>query len=152
MAAITSAILAGAGLAATGVGMAQQQSAAKYNEDLAEIEGEVQQRAIEDEASRLADNQKELKASQRVAIAAGGGGSQQTQSLMLLADQANKMQLDQIELKRTGDVAGSRAKSRSLLAQMQGKEALLSGIGSLAKQGYSAYGAYQSTRSTTGED
>ena len=148
MAALTATLLAGVGLATTGLGMAQQQSTADYNADLANIQGDAAKRAADEEAVRLSERQQELKASQRVAIAAGGGGSQQTQSLMLLAEQANKMQLDQIEVRRQGDIAQSQSRSRSLLYKGQGKEALLSGIGSMATQGYGAYQAYSAGRST----
>ncbi len=148
MAAVTSALIGAAGLAATGVGMAQQQSAADYNEKLAVLEGQQQEKAMDAEARRLSESQRELKASQRVALAAGGAGSGQEQPLMLLADQANKMQLDQIELSRRGDIARSKGKSRSLLAKMQGQEALIGGVSDIARQGYGLYKGYKGTRST----
>jgi hypothetical protein len=135
----TSIILGAAGLASTGIGMAQQQTESDYNADLAELEGREQKEAMDSEARRLSEQQQELKASQRVTLAAGGAGSQQTQPLMLLADQANKMQLDQIEMRRQGRTAQSRGRSRSLIERMRGKQKLLSGTGSMIRQGYGVY-------------
>lgn len=144
--AVGTALLLG-GMAMQGVGMYQKKSMSDYNARLAEIEGARQERAADEEARMLADEQRELRASQRVALAAGGAGSMQEQPLMLLADQANKMQLDQIEIRRRGDIARSRARSRSLLQKMQGREAMLSGTGKLLGMGYSGYQAWKGTQS-----
>lgn len=149
MAAVTAGILAAASLGATGYGMMQQKEEADYNAELAERAGQEQQEALESEARRLSDEQRDLKATQRVALAAGGGGSQQAQPLMLLADQANKMQQDQSELFRQGRLAKSRGKSQSLLYDMQGKERLISGAARMAGQGYGLYQGFRANRSTT---
>lgn len=137
-----------AGLAASGAGMARQQTASNYNANLAELEGEQQKDAIAEENERLVDDQRQLRASQRVALATSGADISQTQPLMLLADQANKMSLDRLELQRRGNIAQSRGQSKSLLYKLQGRENLASGIGGLAKSGYNVYQGYKARKST----
>lgn len=115
----------------------QQQRMEEYNAEVAEAQGRAESAAIEAEAGRLADEQREEKATQRVMTAQAGGGLASGQNIMILAEQAQKMQMDQLELQRQSDIAVQRGESQSLLAKERGKQALIAGIGQSVQRGAS---------------
>ena len=138
------------GLGATVAGMLASEAEADYNATLARLQGEIEQKAFYEESRRLGEEQRELKASQRVALAAGGAGMGQEQSLMLLGDQANKMQLDQIELRKRGRIAKALGESRSLIAKMKGKERRTKGFAQLSRQTYGLGKEYEEAKTREG--
>lgn len=133
MAAMTAMALAGMGM--QGLGMAQQRQDTKLQQYVAKLEGQTQEEAYERSAEQLGDQQREQRASQRVAMAASGS-SGQTQPLMVLAKEAGRMMSDTIEFRKTGQIARQRARSRSLLIGEAGKQQQLRGAAGLLTSGY----------------
>ena len=151
MGVITSGILAVAGLAASGVGAARASSSANLQASLAEIEGEEQQKALEARAEELAGEQRRQRGASKVALAQGGQ-SDQTQPLLMQAEQMSAMNRSLAEVRRQGDSTLRKSKNLSLLAKNRGKEATLRGVGSMIGQGYKLSSVLNDYRSTTGED
>ena len=60
--------------------------------------------------------------------AQSGGGLSSGQNILVLAEQAQKMQMDQLELQRQQDLALSGAASKASLLKMRGKNAMTSGF------------------------
>lgn len=122
-----------ASLAATGASayadyqQAQAQEAmADYNAKIAEQEAVARQQAIEVEARQLTKAQREMKARQRMSVAARGGLAEGT-DLLSLAEQAREMQMDQLELRRQQDIAGIRGASEAAMQRYKGKQAKYAG-------------------------
>lgn len=103
-----------------------QEAMAEYNAKVAENEALARQQAIEAESRELARGQREMKAQQRMSVAARGGLMAGT-DLMALAQEAKTMQLDQLELQRQQDLAGIRGASEAAMSRMQGKAAAQAG-------------------------
>ncbi len=153
MPAVSSIILGGLAVASAGAGVMGGMAAkkeAEYQADVAEANARAESLAIGAEAERLADEQREIKSQQRVTAAASGGGLSSGQNIMILAEQAQKMQMDQLELQRQQDITLATGKSQAKLLKMQGKNAytasLIGGVvqgGSLGVSAYQSSGAYQ---------
>ena len=123
----TSTLIAG-GLAAASAGAALMQGRAAqkeadYNAEVAEEQARAEELAIGAEAERLADEQREVKAQQRVTAAASGGGLASGQNIMILAEQAQKMQMDQLELQRQQDITTDQGASQASLLRQRGDNA-----------------------------
>lgn len=129
--AVGTAIAIGLGALSAGAsvmgGLAAKKEA-EYAADIAEAQGRAQSLAIGAEAERLAEDQREVKAQQRVTAAQSGGGLSSGQNILVLAEQAQKMQMDQLELQRQQDLALSGAASKASLLKMRGKNAMTSGF------------------------
>jgi hypothetical protein len=113
----------------------QQKEIEDYNARVSLEEGRAQEVAIGAQAERLADEQRETKATQRVRAASAGGGLDSGQNIMILAEEAQKMQMDQLELQRQQQIARTGGKTRSILAEARGKQAMIAGIGQSVSRG-----------------
>ena len=93
---------------------------AQYNANVARVNARSEADAIEFSARRLAKQQRELQAQQRMSVASRGGTLGGTDLLTLL-DQAEQMQLDQLELQRQADIAtiSGEQQARSIIFQGQ---------------------------------
>ena len=112
---------------------------ADYQAQIALQQGRAQELAIGAEAERLADEQREIKAQQRVTAAQSGGGLSSGQNILLLAEQAQKMQMDQLELQRQQDLAVSGASTEASLLRQRGKNAQKASYLSAITSGAGAY-------------
>jgi hypothetical protein len=111
---------------AAGASIMQGRAASKqaeYQADVAEAQGRAESAAIEAESRRLADEQRETKAQQRVVAAQTGGGLSAGQNILALAEEASKMQMDQLELQRQSGIATQGAQTQASLLRAQGKQA-----------------------------
>jgi len=97
---------------------------AEYDAQVALEEGRARALAIGAEGDRLADEQREVRAEQRVRAGASGGGLSASQNIMILAEQAQKMQMDQLELQRQEDIARTGAETEASLARFRGQSLL----------------------------
>ena len=136
------AIAIGLGALAAGSSIMQGRAAqkeAEYNADVVEANARAEELAIGAEAERLADEQREVKAQQRVTAAQSGGGLSAGQNIMVLAEQAQKMQMDQLELQRQQDIVTQRGESQASLLKQQGKAARTAGYLGAITSGAGAY-------------
>ena len=118
---------------------------AQYNANVARVNARSEADAIEFSARRLAKQQRELQAQQRMSVASRGGTLGGTDLLTLL-DQAEQMQLDQLELQRQADIATitgeQKARSTIYQGQQQAQIARAEGRAALAKGVLGAASAY----------
>ena len=147
MSLISALALAAAATSAVAQGQAAKNEA-EYGGKVRLADGKAEELAIGAEAERLADTQREVKAQQRVTAATSGGGLSSGQNIMVLAEQAQRMQMDQLELQRQQDIAHSGAKAEASLLQMRGKNAQTSGYFNAISSGV---GAYSSSGGTFGK-
>ena len=82
-----------------------------------------------------------MKSQQRVTAAASGGGLSSGQNIMILAEEARKMQMDQLELQRQQDLTLAKGKSQAALLKQQGKNANTASILNGVSSGVGAYSA-----------
>ncbi len=115
------------------------QEEADYQAKVALARGKAEELAIGAEADRLADEQREIKGQQRVRAAQAGGGLSSGQNILLLAEQAQRMQMDQLELQRQQDLAVSGASTEASLLKMRGKNAKTGGYLNAITSGAGAY-------------
>ena len=87
---------------------AARQAMARYNSAITMKEAESQKELIQFNARRLSEQQSGLQQEQRMNIAARGGVMGGT-DLLLILDQAERMQMDQLELKREENLTIARA-------------------------------------------
>ena len=124
---------------------------AQYNANVARMNAKSEADSIEFSARRLAKQQREMQAQQRMSVASRGGMIGGTDLLTLL-DQAEQMQLDQLELVRQRDIATIRGdqaaqgaiyqgQQQAAVAKAQGRAAIAQGALGVA----TAYAGYKST-------
>jgi hypothetical protein len=106
----------------------QRQAVSNMNARTIRQEGETSAQAIEESARRLGEDQRGLKATQRMSVASRGGLMGGT-DLLTLADEAEKMQLDQLELMRQRDVTKEKARYSAYLTKFQAKQQARAGFG-----------------------
>mgnify|MGYP003123746585 FL=1 len=125
---------------------------ATYNANVARVNARSEADAIEFSARRLAKQQRELQAQQRMSIASRGGTLGGTDLLMVL-DQAEQMQLDQLELQRQSDIATitgeQQARSIIFQGQQQAQIAKAEGRAAMAKGLLGAASAYSEFKTAT---
>jgi len=95
---------------------------AKYNAKIIEQEGRARDLAMKEQGRRLAEDQRGLKATQRMSVS-GRGGLNSGTDLLTLADEAEKMQLDQLELMRQRDINTKKTRHEAYMTRWQGKQA-----------------------------
>jgi hypothetical protein len=100
----------------------EAEEAAKRNAEIAMMEAEAQADAIQAERRDLIIPQRELKAQQRMSVAGRGGALEGTDLMAMIFD-AEKMQLDQIELLRQRDLALKLGEAGADAASARGKAA-----------------------------
>ena len=109
---------------------------AQYNANVARMNAQSEAAAIEQQTKRLGKQQRELKAQQRMSVASRGGTLGGTDLLTLL-DQAEQMQLDQLESIRQRDIAlisGEQEAQRTIYSgQLQSQVAKAQGRAAMAK-------------------
>ena len=94
---------------------------AKYNARIIEEEGRARDLAMKEQGRRLAEDQRGLKAKQRMSVS-GRGGMNAGTDLLTLADEAEKMQLDQLELMRQRDINTKKTRHEAYMTRWQGKQ------------------------------
>jgi hypothetical protein len=95
---------------------------AEYNANVIGQETLAQQRAISAQARQLATDQRGIKAKQRMSVS-GRGGLNEGTDLLTLADEAEKMQLDQLEMVRQRDIVGIKGREAIIQERERGKAA-----------------------------
>ena len=105
-----------------------RQAVSNRNADIIRQEGESSAAAIGASAERLARDQRGLKAKQRMSVASRGGLMGGT-DLLTLADEAEKMQLDQLELIRQRDITKEKARYSAYLTKFQARQEARAGFG-----------------------
>lgn len=105
-----------------------RQAVSNRNADIIRQEGEASAAAIEASAGRLATDQRGMKAKQRMSVASRGGLMGGT-DLLTLADEAEKMQLDQLEMVRQRDITKNKADYAAYLMKFEAKQAARAGFG-----------------------
>jgi membrane-bound lytic murein transglycosylase B len=106
---------------------------AKYNAKIIEQEGRARDLAMKEQGRRLAQDQRGLKATQRMSVA-GRGGLESGTDLLTLADEAEKMQLDQLELMRQREINTRKTRHEAYMTKWQGKQRLHDGLRLLDSQ------------------
>jgi hypothetical protein len=99
-----------------------REAQAKYNAKMVLEEARVADLAMKEQGRQLAESQRDLKAKQRMSVS-GRGGLMGGTDLMTIADQAEKMQLDQLEIVRQRDIMKTKAYHQAQELKRQGKEA-----------------------------
>ena len=142
--------VAGTGLAAYGqyqAGQAQKEMA-NYNAKLAENEAIAKEQATAAETQRIRSQKERALASQRAGYAKGGAVITEGTPLLTMAEQAGLMELDILQMQRTGAMSARASTSEAALSRYSGEQAatgamrqvggtLLAGAGSAA----STYGS-----------
>lgn len=105
-----------------------RESMARYNANIIEQDAEAVAASYDASGRRLAKDQRGLKAKQRMSVASRGGLMGGT-DLLTLADEAEKMQLDQLELVRQRDIGVAKAKHAAYLTRFEAKQAAKAGFG-----------------------
>jgi hypothetical protein len=100
----------------------ERQAMMKRNAAIVEQDAKSQALAMEEGGRRLAQDQRGMKATQRMSVASRGGLMGGT-DLLTLADEAEKMQLDQLEIMRQRDIGLEKAKYQARVLKYQGKMA-----------------------------
>lgn len=100
----------------------------RLQEDVAQANARIIQQQAEQEAQstdasreRLADQQRGMKATQRMSVASRGGMMGGT-DLLTLAEQAKEMQMDQLEMVRQRDIALIDGQNRANMAKWTAKQ------------------------------
>ena len=110
----------------------------EYNAKVAMIQSEAEQASIDFQSRQLVKQQREIKAQQRMSIAARGGLETGT-DLLSLIESAKNMQLDLLELERQQDIAQIAGETQAQQARMgaeaqasaykaQGRQAMIGGV------------------------
>ncbi len=99
----------------------------RYGEDVADAnariamqQAEAQAASLESERGRLTDQQRKVKAKQRMSVASRGGMMGGT-DLMTLANEAKEMQMDQLEMVRQRDIAMTEGYNRAEMMKYEAK-------------------------------
>jgi ketosteroid isomerase-like protein len=103
-----------------------QKAMADYNAKVAENEAIALEQATKANLATMFMDQRMTKAAQRMSVSGRGGTSSGT-DLMSLAYEAQKMQLDNLEVLRQRDVGIMTAKSNAAMSKYQGKQAKVKG-------------------------
>jgi hypothetical protein len=125
-----------------------QEDVAQANARIAQQQAEAQAASIMAEREKLAEQQRGAKAQQRMSVASRGGLMGGT-DLLTLAEEAKKMQMDQLEMVRQRDIALTEGMNRAQMMKWQAKQQkragywtagaqMLGDVGSLASLGLSA--------------
>jgi hypothetical protein len=100
----------------------ERQAMAKRNARIIEQDAMAADAAMRESGRRLADDQRDLKARQRMSVS-GRGGLMGGTDLLTLADEAEKMQLDQLEIVRQRDINKEKSLYDARMQRYQGKQA-----------------------------
>ncbi len=120
--------MGGLGLASGVMQGSMEKDSLKYQAKVAKADAKAESLAIGAQAEQLADDQREMRSMQRVTAAQSGGGLSSGQNIMILAEQARKMQMDQLELQRQQDLTLMKGRQTSSLLKQQGKNAMIGGV------------------------
>ena len=152
--AITAAVVAvaGAGVSAYGqyqAGQAQKEMA-NYNAKLAENEAIAKEQATAAETQRMRSQKERALAAQRAGYAKSGSVITEGTPLLTMAEQAGLMELDILQMQRTGAMSAGASKSEASLSRYSGKQAATGAMwqtgGTLLQGAGSAYGNYKATK------
>ena len=129
------AVLAVAGFAGSALGAAgtylggvQQEKMAKYNAAVMMQRAKATRQAMESETRLMAEGARRTTASQTAAYAKSGASISGGTPLLVLAEQAGKMQLDILEQRRNRMIEEQQYKSQAAMLRYQGKQAKMAGI------------------------
>jgi len=119
------AVIAGTATAAYGqyqAGQAQK-AAMDYNAKLAENEAIAKEQATRAETQRMRAQAERAKASQRAAYAKTGAVISEGTPLLSMAEQAGLMELDILNMQRTGAMSAQASRSQAAMDKFSGKQA-----------------------------
>ena len=136
------------GAAGTYLGGVQQEKMAEYNAAVMMQRAKATRQAMESETRLMAEGARRTTASQTAAYAKSGASISGGTPLLVLAEQAGKMQLDILEHRRNRMIEEQQYKSQAELLRIQGKQAKMAGtigavstiLGGGAKAGMSLMG------------
>jgi hypothetical protein len=94
----------------------------RYNAKIMEQDAIVADSAIKEEGRRLAETQRGIKAKQRMSVS-GRGGLESGTDLLTLADEAEKMQLDQLEIMRQRQINKDKSAHQAYMTRFEAKAA-----------------------------
>jgi hypothetical protein len=152
MVALIGAIAAIAGTALSAYGTYQagqaQKAMANYNARLANNEAIAREQATKAETERMRDENRRIRASQEAGYSASGAMASSGTPLLVMAEEAGKMEMDVMNMQRTGAMQAQASRAQAKLDKYSGKMAarsanigagatLLTGTGSAAMS-YSA--------------
>ena len=144
--------VAGAGVSAYGqyqAGQAQKEMA-NYNAKLAENEAIAKEQATAAETQRMRSQKERALAAQRAGYAKSGSVITEGTPLLTMAEQAGLMELDILQMQRTGAMSAGASKSEASLSRYSGKQAatgaMLQAGGTLLQGAGSSYGIYKAAK------
>jgi hypothetical protein len=105
-----------------------KEAMSRYNAGIIEQESVANQQAMTEQRRVLADDQRGLKATQRMSVA-GRGGLNEGTDLLTLADEAEKMQLDQLELQRQQNVKAAQSQHAAYMTKFEAEQQQRAGLG-----------------------
>ena len=140
------------GAAGTYLGGVQQEKMAKYNAAVMMQRAKATRQAMESETRLMAEGARRTTASQTAAYAKSGASISGGTPLLVLAEQAGKMQLDILEQRRNRMIEEQQYKSQAAMLRYQGKQEKMAGIigagstilGGVAQAGMSLMGGMSS--------
>ena len=143
------AVVAGTAVSAFGTYQAgqAQKATAKYNAKLAENEAIAKEQAVRAETDRMRREKAKMSSAQRAAFAKSGALTTEGTPLLTMAEEAGLMELDILQMQRTGAMQAAASRSEATLSRYQGKQAATAGMigagSTLLSGASSAYSTYQ---------
>jgi hypothetical protein len=100
-----------------------QKAMTKYNADLAENEAIAQEQATAAETERMRSQKKRQMSAQRAAASKTGAVISEGTPLLVMAEEAGLMELDIMNMQRTGAMQAQASRSEAKLQKYKGKQA-----------------------------
>ena len=124
------AVVAGTGIAAYGQYQAgqSQKAMADYNAKLARNEAIARDQATAAETERMRSEKKRMISAQRAAAGKTGAMISEGTPLLVMAEDAGLMELDILNMKRTGAMQAQASRSEATLSKYEGKQAARAGM------------------------
>lgn len=128
---ITGAVITAAGVGLTAYGQYEagqtRKSTANYNAKLAENEAIAIEQRVHAESRQLQKEKERLQAAQRAGFAKTGAVITEGTPLLLMAEQAGTIELDILNMQRTGAMRAQASRSEAELSRFAGKQAARAG-------------------------
>ena len=104
-----------------------QKAMANYSAKIANNEAIAQEQATTAETERMRSQNKKMRSAQRAASAKSGAVISEGTSLLVMAEEAGLMELDIMNMQRTGAMKAEASRSEAALYKIQGKQASRAG-------------------------
>lgn len=128
-----------------------QKAMASYNKKLAENDAIAKMQETQAETARMRDQNRRLRAQQQAGYAKSGAVTTSGTPLLVQAEQAGLMELDVLQMQRSGKMASDASLAEAKMHKFKGKQAYRAGLwnagATLIKGAGSAYGTYSSVSS-----